>query len=106
MKEVIEFNMDYVERYFREKRKEICDKADDTHMIKTDDLFALWQYWCDDCNINSKMDKPTFSKRLTKLISENNWEFIKKSSCTNIRKYHIDKPKHTKFVGLDFQQDD
>ena len=68
-------------------------------------LFAGWRHWCETCNINSKIDKPNFSKRLNKLIRENKWEFIWKSPHTSVRAYIIDKEKYKKFIGLDFKEE-
>lgn len=101
MKEVKESNMDYVERFMREKYESIV-KFDG---IPIDGLFSMWRGWCDTCNIDSRMDKPTFSKRLNKLIREKKWDFIRKNEDHHIRRYDIDKRKYKTFVGLDFQED-
>jgi hypothetical protein len=49
------------------------------------------------------MDKPTFSRRLNKLIREKNWDFIKRDTDHNSRGYIMDKEKYRKFLGIDFQ---
>jgi hypothetical protein len=101
MKEVIEFNMDYIERFLREYT-DIRFKVDHNNKLKTDDIFISWRAWCERCNIASKMDKPTFSRKLNKLIREKNWNFIKRDVDHNSRGYTMDKQKYRLFIGIDF----
>ena len=103
MNEVIEFSMDYVERFLRECNDIRFKIAD--NKIKTDDIFTSWRAWCENSNINSKMDKPTFSKKLNKLIRENGWDFIKKDDNHKVRGYYMYKEKYMKFVGLEFKDE-
>jgi len=103
MDEVIEFNMDYVERFLREYTKLRFRIKDDK--IKTDDIFISWRAWCERCNITSKMDKPTFSRRLNKLIREKNWDFIKKDTDHHSRGYIMYKDRYRVFIGIEFNED-
>jgi hypothetical protein len=97
--------MDYIERFLREYT-DIRFKVDVANKLKTDDIFISWRAWCERCNIASKMDKPTFSRRLNKLIREKNWEFITKDANHHSRGYTMDKDKYKIFLGIEFNDEE